>query len=71
MQIGECYMVRPAFAVTVQNFIPKPIKGKVVYVHPKSRYATLEFEGTRHGKPRESFHASELRHPLPKKKGGR
>lgn len=70
MQIGESYMVTPAFSVTVQEFRPRPMKGKVIYVHPKGRYATLEFEGTRHGNPRECFPLSELLHALPRKKGG-
>lgn len=34
--------------------IKKPMKGRVVYIHPKGRYHTVEFE-LRGGTVRESF----------------
>ena len=54
MQIGEVYMVRIDSSPTDLTGIKHPVKGRVVYVHPKGRYATLEFRGV-HGKFREAF----------------
>lgn len=34
--------------------IKKPLRGRVVYIHPKGRYHTVEFE-LRGGKVRETF----------------
>lgn len=70
MQIGEEYMVTPECAlpdrkvrkrvVKGQTIVEKiPMKGKVVYVHPAERYATLEFEGV-YGNPRECFFPEKL-----------
>lgn len=36
------------------NKTPKPLKGTVIYIHPKGRFHTVEFE-LRGGKIRESF----------------
>lgn len=59
MQIGEVYMVRIHSSTTDITGIKHPVKGRVVYVHPKGRYTTLEFEGV-HGKFREAFTAQQL-----------
>ena len=58
---GEWYLVAPQFA---QNVLAKEKKqvGKVVYVHPKGRFATLEFAG-KYGRPRESFFPESLDSP--------
>ncbi len=58
MEIGEIYRVRPVFA-TGTDASGKTMKGKVVYVHPRGRYATLAFEGV-NGTARECFFPDEL-----------
>lgn len=68
MQVGEVYMVRIDSSTPDLAGIKHPVKGRVVYVHPKGRYATLEFQGV-HGKFRESFYPEQLteRNRLPGK----
>lgn len=69
-KIGNKYRVRPAFAKEKET--PECyMTGKVVYVHPKRRYAVLEFKGVR-GNPRESFFMDQLteRNRVPGKKEG-
>lgn len=58
---GLWYRVAPHFA---QNMLAKVKSqvGKVVYVHPKGRFATLEFPGEK-GKPRECFFPEQLNCP--------
>ena len=59
---GLWYRVEPYFA---QNGLCKDRvqRGKAVYVHPKGRFAVLEFPG-KHGRPRESFSKEELGEPV-------
>ncbi len=57
MKIGERYSVIPAFAGDTVKTAPQV--GRVVYVHPRGRYAVLEFDGV-FGCPREGFAAMEL-----------
>lgn len=53
MIIGAMYSVRPAFALTQEG--AKPVmRGTCVAVHPKGRFAVLEFEGV-WGTVRECF----------------
>lgn len=59
MQIGEEYMVKTNAAIPDLNGNRHPMRGRVVYVHPEGRYATLEFEGV-NGKFRECFTPKEL-----------
>lgn len=57
MKIGERYSVVPAFlGDTVKT---PPQVGRVVYVHPRGRYAVLEFDGV-FGRPREGFRPDDL-----------
>ena len=53
VEVGQRYAVRPAFARCSVEKTNAQI-GQVVYIHPKNRYALLEFEGV-YGKPRECF----------------
>ena len=59
MQIGEVYMVRIDSSTPDLGGVKHPVKGRVVYIHPKGRYATLEFKGV-HGKFREAFTPQQL-----------
>ena len=53
IELGQKYRVSPAFTKTnVEDC--KSMVGRVVYIHPKDRYAVLEFEGPG-GTARESF----------------
>ena len=67
--IGLWHRVAPYFA---QNGLVqvKRQRGKVVYIHPRGRYVTLEFPG-HHGRPRECFRLDELGEPVaaPRKAG--
>lgn len=45
MQIGEEYLVRPEFTFSEKTNQKKAMWGKVIWVHPKGRYAELEFDG--------------------------
>lgn len=58
MEIGEVYQVKPAF-MKDSDTGGKALKGKVVYVHPKRRFAVLAFKGV-HGISRECFRPEEL-----------
>lgn len=59
MQIGERYRITlESTPPDAKNHRPK-ICGEVVYLHPKSRFATLEFQGV-HGKFREAFRPEQL-----------
>lgn len=62
--LGQWYYAAPQFA---QNILAKEKKqlGKVVYVHPKGRFAVLEFAGI-YGRPRESFYGEDLTQPAPR-----
>ena len=68
-KIGAWHSVAPHFA---QNGLVqvKRQRGKVVYIHPRGRYVTLEFPG-HHGRPRECFRLDELGEPVaaPRKAG--
>ena len=59
MEIGEIYRVVPSAAIPDNRNYRRPMEGKAVYVHPKGRFAELEFEGV-HGTFRESFLPSRL-----------
>ena len=60
VKIGESYMVKPAFLTrTCGGSDTEVLKGRVVYVHPKGRFAVLEFRGF-HGTARECFWPDEL-----------
>lgn len=54
MQVGEEYMVRVDSTVQGKGEMPRLMRGKVVWVHPKGRFAELEFQGV-NGKFRECF----------------
>lgn len=43
MQIGEEYMVKTNAAIPDLSGTRHPMCGRVVYVHPGGRFATLEF----------------------------
>ena len=59
-QLGEMYQVLPAFICNIDNgATSRKQVGEVVYVHPKARYAVLEFEGV-YGNPREGYRMDEL-----------
>lgn len=59
MQIGERYRVSLDSTTPDTKGTKHPLKGEVVYVHPRGRYATLEFQGV-HGKFRECFYPEQL-----------
>ena len=69
MKKGLWYRVAPEFAQNV--LVSKDRKttaavkkvGKVVYVHPRGRYATLEFKG-KMGFARECFYPKQLSGPV-------
>ena len=58
VELGQKYLVRPAFARISVEKTNEQI-GQVVYIHPEKRYAVLEFEGV-DGNPRECFPLDEL-----------
>lgn len=62
VKIGQRYWVQPAFAGAQLADGKKQI-GAVVWVHPKLRYAVLEFDGV-YGRPREGFPLEELTQPV-------
>lgn len=43
MILGESYRVKPVFTATKDGQRPVTMTGKVRYVHPKKRFAVLEF----------------------------
>ena len=53
IELNQKYRVNPAFTKTNVE-ASKSMVGRVVYIHPKKRYAVLEFEGPG-GKAKESF----------------
>lgn len=57
IKLGDRRAVHPVtFDVYGENGKPRPISGRVVYIHPAARYCTLEFEvGKRGERIRESF----------------
>ena len=57
--IGLVFRVTPVAAIPDARNHRKPMKGKVVYVHPTGRFATLEFKGVK-GNFREPFRLEEL-----------
>lgn len=59
IKIGQKYRVMPAFAGFQADEEKKQV-GTVVWVHPKLRYAVLEFDGV-DGRPREGFPVEELK----------
>ena len=58
IELYQKYRVKPAFAKG-EGGVEQSLEGRVVYIHPKGRYAVLEFKGPQ-GKARESFELSEL-----------
>lgn len=54
---GQRYRVVPAFGGMCEKVTPQV--GRVVYVHPRGRYAVLEFDGV-FGRPREGFRPDDL-----------
>lgn len=52
MQVGEVYIVKPELVITWKTDSRPAMRGTVVWVHTKMRFAVLEFEGI-HGNPRE------------------
>ena len=58
VELNQKYRVRPAFTRTGTEE-SKSMVGRVVHIHPKGRYAVLEFEGPG-GKARESFPLDQL-----------
>lgn len=58
IELNQEYRVKPAFTKTNDENC-KSMVGRVVYIHPKGRYAVLEFEGAG-GKARESFPMDQL-----------
>ncbi len=62
MQIGEQYNVKPYFAgYTSNSWRGKSTAqcGTIIWVHPKGRFAVLEFDGVA-SKPRECFYPDQL-----------
>lgn len=66
VNVGQGYWVKPAF-IGAQPADDQAQIGKVVWVHPKQRFAVLEFDGI-YGKPRECFQLSELTRPVSRRK---
>ena len=58
VELNQCYKVRPIFAIEKAD-MGRSMIGTVVYIHPKERFAVLEFEGPI-GKARESFYLEQL-----------
>ena len=58
VEVGQKYSVHPQFGRLSIEKTNEQI-GQVVYVHPRMRYAVLEFEGV-DGNPRECFQLYEL-----------
>lgn len=61
MQYGEVYIVNTDAAPwgDTMKGTKKPLRGRVVYIHPQGRFAALEFTGI-HGSFRECFFPMEL-----------
>ena len=69
VELKQVYRVLPAF-IGQDATKGRLQNGTVVYIHPKRRYAVLEFDGIL-GRPREGFHLDELtaRNLILQKKG--
>ena len=59
MKLNEKYSVIPSAAIPDTRNVRHHMEGRVVYVHPKGRYAELEFKGV-NGTFRESFRPDQL-----------
>lgn len=59
MQIGERYRVHSDSVFCKEPNVRQKIQGRVIYVHPEGRFATLEFQGI-HGKFRECYYPGQL-----------
>lgn len=60
IKIGMRFRVKPTFSKPDgANSDSKLQPGRVVYIHPKGKFAVLEFDGV-FGNPRESFPMDEL-----------
>lgn len=60
IKLGMRFWVKPVFLKSDKvGAVSKTKEGKVVYIHPKGKFAVLEFEGVC-GTARESFPCSEL-----------
>ena len=72
MKIGEEYRVCSDSAQRNDQKSRVMLQGKVIYVHPEGRFATLEFQGI-HGKFRECYYPEQLtqRNRVGKKKARR
>lgn len=72
MRIGEEYHVNSDSVFCKTPNVRPRIRGRVIYVHPQGRFATLEFQGV-HGTFRECFYPEELteRNRVGKKKARR
>ena len=72
MQIGAEYWVHSYSVQCSTEKVRPKIQGRVIYVHPQGRFATLEFQGV-HGTFRECFYPEELteRNRVGKKKARR
>lgn len=43
MQIGDRRMEEPSLNTTYGTWRSRPVEGRVVYIHPKRRFYTVEF----------------------------
>jgi len=59
VEVGEVYIVQPECALPTGKYEKRPMKGKVIWIHPLARFAVLEFEGVT-ANPRECFWPDEL-----------
>ena len=73
MRVGEVYIVKPECAIPTKTNENPPMKGTVIWVHPKERFAVLEFEGVS-GNPRKCFQArllTEANRIKPRRRNGK
>lgn len=59
MCIGEAYMVTTESTLCKTDNSRPMLRGRVIYVHPRYRFAVLEFQGV-HGTFRESYFPEQL-----------
>lgn len=67
IKVGMMFRVAPEFGRTSKGMVNHTQEGSVVWVHPKGRFAVLEFEGVT-GKPRECFFPELLTQPVTRKR---
>lgn len=68
MKIGEKHRVTPLLGHNDKSIYNVPMVGTIIWIHPKGRFALLEFECL-NGKGRECFYPEALKQPIRERRG--